>query len=219
MGQLIDEEDCEVCEEFDQAWIFTYGDMVTLLLCFFILLVSMCKIDVAKIKEVSQSFKVTPPGSPFVFSGKKSVLDSVAKEIEQIEMPDDVTINVSEEGVEVSFKETVLFEVGSAELTAEGKEEIANMVPVIAGLPNAILVEGHTDSGSDVHPGYATNWEFSAARASAVASELQAQGIAGDRIQVSGYGDLRPRFFNDTAYKRSLNRRVDVLLLPEGLER
>ncbi len=36
MGQLIDEEDCEVGVPFDQKWIFTYGDLVTLLLCFFI---------------------------------------------------------------------------------------------------------------------------------------------------------------------------------------
>ena len=35
MGQLIDEDDCEVCVPFDQEWIFTYGDLVTLLLCFF----------------------------------------------------------------------------------------------------------------------------------------------------------------------------------------
>ena len=40
MGQMIDEEDCEVCVPFDQDWIFTYGDLVTLLLCFFILLFS-----------------------------------------------------------------------------------------------------------------------------------------------------------------------------------
>lgn len=219
MGQLIDEEDCEVCVEFDQHWIFTYGDMVTLLLCFFILLFSMCKIDVEKIKEVSQSFKALPPGSPFVFSGKKSVLESVAKEVEEIDMPDDVTVNVSEEGVEVSFKETVLFDVGSAELNEAAKEALKTMTPILAGLPNIILIEGHTDSETDENPDYASNWEFSAARASAVAAYLESLGIIGERIQVSGYGDIRPRFFNDTAYKRSLNRRVDILLLPEDLER
>ena len=37
MGQMIDEEDCEVCKPFDQEWIFTYGDLVTLLFCFFVL--------------------------------------------------------------------------------------------------------------------------------------------------------------------------------------
>ena len=45
---MIDEEDCEVCIPFEQEWIFTYGDLVTLLLCFFILLFSMCKTDIEK---------------------------------------------------------------------------------------------------------------------------------------------------------------------------
>ena len=78
MGQMIDEEECEVCIPFDQDWIFTYGDLVTLLLCFFILLFSMCKLDVEKIQEVSQSFKPMPPGSPFTFDGKSSVLENDA---------------------------------------------------------------------------------------------------------------------------------------------
>ena len=45
MGQIIDSDDCPICEEFKDGWIFTYGDLVTLLLCFFILLFSLCKID------------------------------------------------------------------------------------------------------------------------------------------------------------------------------
>ena len=57
MGQMIDEEDCEVCIPFDQEWIFTYGDLVTLLLCFFILLFSMCRTDVEKSKQISDSLK------------------------------------------------------------------------------------------------------------------------------------------------------------------
>lgn len=219
MGQMIDEDDCEVCVEFDQEWIFTYGDLVTLLLCFFILLFSMCKLDIEKIEEVSQSFRTMPPGSPFVFSGKKSVLDSVAKEVEELDMPDDVTVNVSDKGVEVSFKENVLFGVGSAELTSEAIEALNTMLPVIGSLPNIILIEGHTDDETDTSAKYPSNWEFSAARASAVASHFEASGIEGKRLQVSGYASLRPRFFNDSAYKRSLNRRVEIILLPEDQSR
>ena len=51
MGQMIDEEDCEICIPFEQEWIFTYGDLVTLLLCFFILLFSMCRTDVKKVNK------------------------------------------------------------------------------------------------------------------------------------------------------------------------
>mgnify|MGYP000256409086 FL=1 len=58
MGQMIDEEDCEVCIPFEQDWIFTYGDLVTLLLCFFILLFSMCKTDIEKSRQISESFKI-----------------------------------------------------------------------------------------------------------------------------------------------------------------
>ena len=50
MGELIDEDDCEVCVPFDQEWIFTYGDLVTLLLCFFILLFSTCTYETMKFK-------------------------------------------------------------------------------------------------------------------------------------------------------------------------
>ena len=57
MGQMIDEEDCEVCIPFDQEWIFTYGDLVTLLFCFFVLLFSMCVYETEKFKSVASSFK------------------------------------------------------------------------------------------------------------------------------------------------------------------
>ena len=77
MGQMIDEEECEVCIPFDQEWIFTYGDLVTLLLCFFILLFSMCRTDVEKSKQIAQSFKSMPPGSPFIFSGQSSNLEKL----------------------------------------------------------------------------------------------------------------------------------------------
>ena len=104
MGQMIDEEDCEVCKPFDQEWIFTYGDLVTLLFCFFVLLVSLCKTDVEKIKQISASFKENPPGSPFVFTGQSSNLDKAAQQLEKLDVPDDVEINASDKGVEVTFR-------------------------------------------------------------------------------------------------------------------
>ena len=113
MGQLIDEEECEVCVPFDQECIFTYGDLVTLLLCFFILLFSMCRTDVEKSKQISESLKSMPPGSPFIFSGQSSNLDKASKELQQLEMPDDVTVNASKSGVEVTFSKTVAFDQGS----------------------------------------------------------------------------------------------------------
>ncbi|MCZ6647577.1 MAG: chemotaxis protein MotB, partial [SAR324 cluster bacterium] len=68
------QEEEHKCEEFDQDWIFTYGDMVTLLLVFFVLLLTFCKTDIEKFKSVAESFKPTPPGSPYFLEGQPSVL-------------------------------------------------------------------------------------------------------------------------------------------------
>ena len=218
MGQLINEDDCPVCEEFDQEWIFTYGDLVTLLLCFFILLFSMCRIEVETLKEISQSLKSSPPGSPFMFQGKRSVMEAVAKDIEELDMPDEVEVNVSEKGVEVTFKETALFEAGSIVLSPTAKEAFQMLSSIIGGLSNPIVVEGHTDTVSDTTPKYPSKIDFSIMRAAAVADFLTTLKIQGNRIRIVGYGDMKPRFFNDTPYKRSLNRRVEVILEPEDFE-
>ena len=219
MGQMIDEEECEICVPFTDDWIFTYGDLVTLLLCFFILLFSMCKMDVEKIDAVSQSFKAQPPGSPFVFSGKNSVMDIVSKELEQVDMPDDVKVNVTDAGVQIGFKDSVAFETGSVELTEKAKLALLKALPVVSSFANNILVAGHTDSESDTTSKYPSSWELSTARASSIAAFLEQSGIPGKRIQTAGYGHFRPNFYNDTAYKRSLNRRVDILLMPEDQDR
>ena len=131
MGQLIDEEDCEICIPFEQEWIFTYGDLVTLLLCFFILLFSMCRTDVEKSKQISDSLKGMPPGSPFIFNGQSSNLDKASKELEQLEVPDDVSINASKAGVEVTFSKTVAFEQGSVFISEKAKKTLDKMLPII----------------------------------------------------------------------------------------
>tara|TARA_Y100000780_G_scaffold47569_1_gene39592 strand:+ start:156 stop:812 length:657 start_codon:yes stop_codon:yes gene_type:complete len=218
MGQMIDEEDCEICIPFEQDWIFTYGDLVTLLLCFFILLFSMCRTDVEKSKQISDSLKGMPPGSPFIFNGQSSNLDKASKELEQLEVPDDVTINASKAGVEVTFSKTVAFEQGSVSISEKAKKTLDKMLPIIGQLQNNIEISGHTDE-SDSNKKYPSSWELSVARASVIAAFLESKLIPVERIQVAGYGDSRPRFNPDTAYKRNLNRRVQILLLPEDQTR
>ena len=218
MGQMIDEEDCEICIPFEQDWIFTYGDLVTLLLCFFILLFSMCRTDVEKSKQISESLKGMPPGSPFIFNGQSSNLDKASKELEQLEVPDDVTINASKAGVEVTFTKTVAFEQGSVSISEKAKKTLDKMLPIIGQLQNNIEISGHTDE-SDSNKKYPSSWELSVARASVIAAFLESKLIPVERIQVAGYGDSRPRFNPDTAYKRNLNRRVQILLLPEDQTR
>ena len=167
-----------------------------------------------KIKQISASFKENPPGSPFVFSGQSSNLDKAAQQLEKLDVPDDVEINASDKGVEVTFRRTVSFEQGSIEISEKAVKAMKKMLPIIGQMQNDIEISGHTDD-TDVNNRFPSNWEMSVARASAIAGFLQANKIAPERMQVVGYGDSRPRFNADTAYKRALNRRVEILLLPE----
>ncbi len=203
------------CEEFDQWWIFTYGDLMTLLLVFFILLFSFCKTDVEKFKSVAESFKPVPAGSPFFLEGRESVLEQLVRQIETSEISEEVFITIDPRGVVVSFRDSALFESGSAALTARARKTLNRFVAYLFGLPNDILVEGHTDDRPIATARFPSNWNLSSGRASTVARFFEAEGVKGGRIRVLGYGQHRPRFRNDTPEKRALNRRIDVVIKPQ----
>jgi len=212
MGQLIDEEDCEVCVPFDQEWIFTYGDLVTLLLCFFILLFASCVYETKKFKAVAESFKPLSPGSPFMQEGRDSVVDQIAKEVEQTELGDDTRVTVEEKGVVVSFAASATFEPGSAKLTPEATKEMARFSRLVFLLPNRLQVEGHTDNQPVQKWG--SSWELSGARASRVARFFIDNGMDPKKLTVKGFGQTRPKFSNESPIQRRRNNRVEVIILP-----
>lgn len=202
-------------EEFDQWWIFSYGDLVTLLLVFFILLYSFCKPDVEKFESVAESFKPVPPGSPFFLEGDPSVLEQLVQQIEASELSEEVIVTSDREGVRVTFRASALFESGSATLTAEAEQRLRTFVSFLFGLPNPVVVEGHSDDQPIGTGRFPSNWELSGARAGAVTRFFEAQGVSGERMKVVGYADTRPRVRNVTDQQRALNRRVDVLITPQ----
>ncbi|MCZ6474402.1 MAG: flagellar motor protein MotB [SAR324 cluster bacterium] len=209
------QEEEHKCEEFDQDWIFTYGDMVTLLLVFFVLLLTFCKTDIEKFKSVAESFKPTPPGSPFFLEGQPSVLEQLAAQVETVELPEDLFVTLDDRGVVVSFKDSALFAPASADLLPKAIGSLSRFVKFLYALPNKIVVEGHTDDQAIRSAKYPSNWELSSARASAVARFLQGEGVKGERMTVLGFAEYRPRFRNDSPAKRALNRRIDVIIAPQ----
>lgn len=213
MPIMIDEEDCPVCEEFDQEWIFTYGDMVTLLLCFFILLFSMCKLDIEKFRDVAQSFKPTPAGSPFLLEGNDAMIQKISQEIESSELSEETTVTVEDRGVVVSFNARALFDTGSLQLTDTARQELNKFTKLLYFLPNDLLVEGHTDNTQA--PSGITNWELSAIRSSVVARFLIDEGLDETKITIKGYGEHSPAFLNSIPEQRALNNRVEVVVVPE----
>ena len=209
------EEEKECPPEFTDYWIFQYADMVTLLLVFFILLFSFCKVDVEKFKSVAESFKPAPPGTPFFLEGKESVLEAVAAAVETTELSEEVFVTIDERGVVVSFKDSALFESGSARIRRGGRKTLERFGAFLYAMPNDVVIEGHTDDQPIRTRQYPSNWELSAARAGSVARYLEENGVEGKRMEVIGRGPHNPRFKNDSTAKRALNRRVEVIIKPD----
>lgn len=110
-----------------------------------------------------------------------------------------------------------LYGVGSAVLSRDGNDLMGAVGAVIAEYPDwRIDIEGHTDSqgiGASLRQKFPTNWELSAARASAAVRYLNSKaGIDAERMSARGYGDTRPLDTNETAEGREKNRRVEIIL-------
>jgi len=113
----------------------------------------------------------------------------------------------------------VLFASGSDELSPAGRDALARLSAPLAALLAAepdqmILVGGHTDDRPIANQRFASNWELSAARSTAVARALVADGLPAARVVASGFGEYHPRTPNKSDADRRRNRRIEVLLVP-----
>lgn len=127
---------------------------------------------------------------------------------------DYISIVEQERGLVISFKDTLLFASGSDDLTPQARQVIVKVGSALKPIPNYIRVEGHTDNLPINTGKFPSNWELSALRASNVVHVLQKDvGINPERLSVIGYGEYRPLVANDTDLNRSMNRRVDIVIL------
>ncbi|MDB4969890.1 MAG: hypothetical protein JWN44_5579 [Myxococcales bacterium] len=113
----------------------------------------------------------------------------------------------------------VLFASGSDELSPGGRHALAQLSAPLGALLAAepdqmILVGGHTDDRPIANQRFASNWELSAARSTAVARALVADGLPPVRVVASGFGAYHPRRPNHSDDDRRRNRRIEVLLVP-----
>lgn len=211
-----EEQECPRVEERVE-WIYTYGDMVTLLLCFFILLFALSKTEDEKFKAVSQAFRGGPPASPFIFEGMPTFMDNIIQQIQASTIGEDITINVDDNGVMVSFNDSALFKLGSADPLPSAVEKMEKFARILYAIPNSVVIEGHTDNIPIKSLLYPSNWELSAARAASIARLMENFGIESKRLEIRAFGSTRPKFLNTTPESRALNRRIDILIKPDTI--
>ena len=218
-------------------WLGTFGDLMSLLLTFFILLLSMATFDEEKIDQAIGSLQGAlsvleygleteiPPPNPLqaspiqVDSTKEDVLNVLASlmneysEMTEISDGPGIELEESQDGFIVRIPDDLLFDSGSVEISnANGKiflERLALEVDKFKDILNLRII-GNTDN-VPFRAGSATdNWDLSNKRALSVANMLLSLKIPPNIMQIGGDADFNPVADNATAEGRAKNRRVDL---------
>jgi chemotaxis protein MotB len=115
----------------------------------------------------------------------------------------------------LQLADNILFDTGKTELKDEGKNAIKEVADVLKEIPNRqYLVTGHTDNVPIRSGRFKSNWELSTARAVEVVQFLQDSGVSPTQLAAAGYGEYDPVASNDTREERALNRRIEIVLMP-----
>jgi chemotaxis protein MotB len=226
-------------------WIVTYGDMVTLLLCFFVALFDTTDADVIQINQMISSLNNigmgASSGGNTLSAGKLAelgnsigtlpsmergrLLATAKKKAVSLFQPEiksnKVRITSDERGLVISLASDAFFRPASANINIE---ETRTMLIRLAELLKSdelegrkFRIEGHTDeSPTDPAGPWFSNWELSSARALNVLHYLTDFGAPENRFQVAGFAATVPIADNGTEEGRAYNRRVDIIILDEG---
>ncbi len=239
MPRLIQTEE----RERTQPWLTSYADMVTLLWTFFILLFSLSVLNAQKFEAARRSYSsavgvILDGGASIIPGGEGStplpdpLAAIAAMELEQLQrmgeaferelagagLGDRVAIEMQERGLVIRFADTVLFDLGSADLRPEAEQVLLRVGNMLRDIENPIRVEGHTDNWPIRTEKYPSNWELSGGRAGTVVRFLiERCGLKAEQLQVAGYAEFKPIDTNDTPEGRQRNRRVDIVILRPSL--
>ncbi len=214
------------------SWMDTYGDMVTLLLCFFVLLYSISTIDQAKwvqivqsfnpeaVEEAQQSLEEGASGS----SSENVNLNSFDNLYEQLKasvdaagLSSEVELYKGDGYTFITFRNSVFFDGDSSVIREEGKVILDQFSAIVSGVSEEIKeiqVLGHTtqeDPNSPNNP--EVDRMLSAERSARVVAYVQQRtNISPDKLVSVGYGQYRPIAPFDTEENRAKNRRVEIII-------
>lgn len=228
---------CE-CKKGLPLWLGTFGDLMSLLLCFFVLLLSMATFDAKKLTEAEASLNgalsILPGGTKFEKSRERmqqqtpittnpeaaEVVNKIETTLvdynEMIKITQGVSImfDVGDEGFIIRLPAKVFFEPGSDVIKDDETLLFLRRIgQILAMLPSDvnIFVNGHTDNKEPPKESrFKDNWQLSAARALSVARELVNSGVAPKRVTPVGHGEYKSIATNDTKEGREKNNRVEI---------
>lgn len=198
--------------EPEDLWLITYGDVMTLLLAFFVALFAFSAMDEALYGDILKSLSMSLAGE-----GKGGVQAGPITEIEKVValhgLGPEVQIFPDRSEIRLAASDTVLFEAGSAKIHPAAGLFLKEIATVIKNIPHDVRVEGHAGDEDLKGTGFGSAWELSSARAVAVVRALSDDGIRPERLSATAYAQFKPRY-PPIPENRDRNRRVEIVLVP-----
>ena len=211
------------------AWIVIFSDLMTLLLTFFVLLLSFSAIQLddfraamGSLKEAlgvfqgSQSVMYAPHDITSTIPTKAEILKStgeIREFLRKNKLEKMVEMELTGEGIRFNLNSTLLFGSGEAELSTEASDLLQSIGYLTNRFASHVIVEGHTDDLPLTKGIFKSNWDLSAARAISVLNFLSSlDGSNSALFHAAAYSQYKPRVPNDSAYNRSINRRVEIMI-------
>jgi len=216
-----------------EAWMTTFADLVSLMLTFFILLVSMSTLDKTGLQDISTYFQ---KAVSVLNAGERTEISIIPPaELQRAVTPRELmlamrqnshvvlrnsTLEHKVNGVIVKdrlylrIKDAVMFDEGSAVLKPENLQALRRIGRMLAMSPGKISVNGHSDSYFQPAAGskYLDPWSLTLARSASVLRILEEEGVNPARLSLAGYGPSRPVSTDATPFGRSRNRRVEIVV-------
>ena len=223
-----------------RGWMFTFGDLVTLLLTFFVMLLCMSSLDT---KMVRTCFSTAEGGGGVFDSAERGPATPIRKTAQELReailstdldesgikallfpFPEesasriplggerDIQVERGRRGLRVRFAEWLLFDSGSKELRPQALPLLDRLAELLSYSRFRISVESHTDSAPGQPEVYGNSWELSLGRTIEIVTYLSSlHHVSPNRFRIGCFGASRPLAPNDTPENRSKNRRIELL--------
>lgn len=220
------------------AWMATFADMVTLLLCFFVLLLSFTNSDITNFRKMMGSIQealgvqyedkgaLSTPYADSNFKERRSVKENreivelgarLKKFIRSKDLSSMSRVSSNKSGVMLRFDNSAMFARGSAELTAGSKKALDVVIEGMKDKDFNLVISGHTDGEQVESDLYHSNWALSAARAAGCLRYiLEHSDISANRMKAVGYASAKPIVPSTSDENRRTNRRVEFFYMPSG---
>jgi chemotaxis protein MotB len=200
-------------------WLMTYADMITLIICFFAVILSVSVIKGEKLDQVKQKFMEQFAVSDDAKAVKTPQTDSRQAIATLFKDQQGVAVEGGDRYTAIEMNSASFFASGSAELKPEGQHLLAALLPTLQEeryRDYQVTVEGHTDDMVISTAQFPSNWELSTARASGVVRFFINGGIPAAKLRAIGYADVLPKVPNRDAAgmpipeNQAQNRRVVI---------